>query len=85
MIQAGTRCDDYVGTMLPGISGALAGLHHHLRSLERTATVLSQAPPDDRLADALVHFIQDRRAVQVSAKVIRTANELIGSLLDELA
>ena len=70
---------------IAGLESALFGIRENLKQFERTAERISrQAPGGDRAGD-MVGLITSKAGVQANVKVARTADELIGTLLDILA
>lgn len=63
------------------IQSGLYGLRTHLREFEETATRIVQDPLSDPARD-FVDLQTRRHAVAASAKVVRAADELLGTLLD---
>ena len=69
----------------PPADFSLSGLQSHLQRLNRTAARLASFSPDTELEAGMVQVIIDRRGFQANAAVIRTVDEMVGSLLDVLA
>ncbi len=72
------------------LSHAISGIQHGLGSVRQHATEIASADQlgagdPDSLADPLVGLIQDRLQVSASAKVLKAADDMIGSLLDAKA
>jgi hypothetical protein len=72
------------------ISGsALAGINSGLANLAQDAQVVAQSvsPAGNALSlvNALVDSLDQRLAVEANAKVLATANQTIGSLIDTFA
>lgn len=68
---------------------ALGGIQTNLRGLKQTAQTIAsasgaQAEPTD-LADPLIRALEQQRALEASAKVLRHADEMLGALLAALA
>ena len=63
-----------------GIAGVQTGVY----AASQNAAQISRADqiPTDQLTQALVQLEANKLQVQASAKVIETANDMIGSLLD---
>lgn len=67
---------------------ALAGIHKGLRGLERNAAEVAAAagnPEESVPVKPLVESKIHQRQVEANAKVLETADEMIGSLFDEKA
>jgi hypothetical protein len=81
--------------MLSAVSRALQGLQYHQRDFARHAERISMwgrrspgAPDNDDgvdLAAETVGLLQARRGYEANLPVLRTADEMIGTLLDVLA
>jgi hypothetical protein len=72
------------------ISGsAVAGINSGLASLATDAQLVAQSvsPQQDALAlvNAIVNSLDARLSVEANAKVLSTANQTIGSLIDTFA
>ncbi|MFA5941817.1 MAG: hypothetical protein WC809_20910 [Sinimarinibacterium sp.] len=66
-------------------SSALEGIRSGQRALERDASRVAQAgttQPEQSPDEALLEAKADKAQVEASAKVLETADALIGSLLD---
>ncbi len=85
MTQVATVAD--IGTFLSALESARSGNERGTRGLEADAQAAAHANVDSSnevkdLSDALVNALVDRIQVQVSARVMRTVDETIGTLLD---
>ncbi len=67
------------------LNAGLAGLHANIERLERGAEHVARAGVSDALPDHLVDMLTSQRGVEASARVVKTADEMIGTLLDVLA
>lgn len=66
-------------------SSALEGIRSGLRALDRDASRVAQAGttrPEESPESALLDAKADKTQVQASAKVLETADAMLGSLLD---
>ena len=72
---------------IPG--SAVAGINSGLASLATDAQLVAQSvsPQQDALAlvNAIVNSLDARLSVEANAKVLSTANQTIGSLIDTFA
>ncbi len=68
--------------MTNNIQVGLSGLKANLDSFNRTAARISRNAPGGDLSGDMVQMIQDKRGVQVNAEVVRTADDLVGTMLD---
>lgn len=66
-----------------GIQRGLDGLNRDAAQIASAAQFKNEAPAD--LAQPLTHLILDKLQVAASAKVVKTAGETLGTLLDVLA
>jgi hypothetical protein len=66
------------------IHSALSGLRANLGNFERSASRLAREGIEGDLAGNLVQLQVDKHAVSASVAAVRTADEMIGSLLDVL-
>ena len=77
-----------MNTIHPGYTAlerGLSGLRRHQESLNRTADrIAGTAPLGDTPGD-MVQLMNDARGFQANARTVRTADELVGTLLDILA
>jgi hypothetical protein len=72
------------------LGSALQGIQTGLRNLDRDAAQIASAEQFTNesaadLAKPLVNLTLDRLQVQLSAKVMKTVDQTIGTLLDEFA
>jgi hypothetical protein len=72
------------------LGSALQGIQTGLRNLDRDAAKIASAEQFTNesaadLAEPLVNLTLDRLQVQLSAKVMKTVDQTIGTLLDEFA
>jgi len=71
--------------MLGPIHQAVGGMHAGFDRLDRAAKALARDGAAGDPAGRIVDLQQARRDVQVGVAVVRTADEMIGSLLDVFA
>ena len=71
--------------MIDAIHSALTGIQAHLESFDRTAERIARTAPTGDLAGDLVQLMIDRHGVAAGGAVLRTADEMVGTLLDRLA
>ncbi len=72
------------------VGSALQGIHTGLRNLDRDAAKIASAEQFNNesgtdVAKSLTDIAQDRLQVQVSAKVLKAADETVGTMLDVFA
>ena len=73
------------------ISGiAMGGIANATARFERTAARVARAgtnlaAPDDNLANDMIDQMSERTEVAVNVKVARTADEMVGTILDIVA
>ena len=72
-----------MSTIAP-IQSALYGLRTQLDRFERTAEQIAAEAPSGRLAEQMVDLSISKAGVQANVKVVQTADEMLGSLLDLL-
>ena len=71
----------------PASGQALAGIQRGMQGLERNAAEIASADrmngePVHGVAEPLVEQIQNAAQVEASVKVLKTENDMLGSLLD---
>jgi flagellar hook protein FlgE len=71
--------------MTTAIDAAIGGIQSRLDSLDRTAARIARSAPGDDTPGDLVQLMIDQRGVQANVAVLKTANEMLGALLDVLA
>jgi hypothetical protein len=71
--------------MTGAIDQGLMGIHGGFERLDRAARAIARDGAAGDVADNLVELTQARNEVRTNVAVIRTANEMIGTLIDELA
>jgi hypothetical protein len=71
--------------MVGAIHHGLFGIDRGLDRLDRAAHRIARDGADGDLAGALVDLTRARHEVRANLAAIRTADETIGTLLDELA
>jgi hypothetical protein len=74
----------YNPIMIKGLDSALGGIASRLDSFQRTAARIAQ-PADPTLERDLVQTMADSSGVAANAKVARTADEMVGKLIDIFA
>lgn len=72
------------------LNSGLQGIQTGLKNLDRDAAKLASADQlsnrsDKDIAESLVNLKEDKLQVQLSAKVVKTASETIGTMLDIFA
>jgi len=70
---------------LPAIQSGLSGIQSGLQSLNKNAAKIASADTATSSADLtkpLVGLLQDKQQVQISAKVVETSYDLLGSILN---
>ena len=72
-----------LGNALYGIQKGLTGMDNNAAKIARAGAFNSQNPTD--VAQPLVDMQSNRLQVEVSAKVMKTMDETIGSLIDIVA
>jgi hypothetical protein len=70
--------------MLKGIDAALGGIASRMDSFNRTAARIA-APADPTLERDVVQMIADSHGVAANAKVLRAADDMVGTLIDIVA
>ncbi len=71
--------------MNPVLDVALLGMKEAMDQLVRTAERIARLTEDGDLPRAIVELISLQRKFEANATVARTANEMLGSLLDLFA
>lgn len=71
---------------------ALNGIHRGMQGLQQNAQQISSATTPTKTEDAagdiekpMVEMISNERQVEASAKVVKTQDEMLGTLLDKFA
>ena len=71
------------------LQAALGGIQRASRKLDGAAQQIATAPTrrdePTELADPLVRALEAQRALEASARVVRRADQMLGTLLDTLA
>lgn len=69
---------------IPALQTGIAGINNGLDGLRRNATEIARATTGDGTDTprALVDLRADQRQVEASLKVVKAADEMLGSLLD---
>jgi len=75
---------------ISAIQSGLAGIHTGMDSLRKDAQVIvsqniSNVTDTKDVTDALIDMKASQHQVEASAKVIETQDEILGTLLDEMA
>jgi hypothetical protein len=70
--------------MLKGIDAALGGISSRMDSFNRTAARIA-GPADPTLERDVVQMIADSHGVAANAKVLRAADDMVGTLIDIVA
>lgn len=70
--------------MLKGIDAALGGIASRIDSFNRAAARIA-TPADPTLERDVVQTIADSHGVAANAKVLRAADEMVGTLIDIVA
>jgi len=70
--------------MIKGFDTAVAGINSRLDSFQRAAARIAK-PADPTLERDIVKTIDDASGVAANAKVARTADEMVGTLIDIFA
>jgi len=78
---------------MAGISATqsgLAGIYSGMQSLRENAQVIAsqsttKTPTSKDSTDAMVDTISNQHQVEASAKTVKTHDEMLGTLLDEMA
>ena len=75
---------------ISGFQSGLAGIQNGMNGLRQDAQVIASqgttnSPTDQNITAAIVDLNVSSHQVEASAKVIATQDQMIGSLLDELA
>ena len=71
--------------MVSAISQAAQGLDAGSDRVSQAADRIARNGMDDDLAGNMVNMLEARRHVRANVAVVRTADEMIGTLLDVLA
>jgi len=77
-----------IGPMDSGITGINRGMQSFTQNAKQIASATTPTPEKDAtgaLEKPLVGMISDEKQVAASSKVIKTADEMIGTLLDTMA
>lgn len=79
-----------IGSFVSALESARAGIARGMRGLAADAQTIAHANVDKEsqvsdLSDALVQSIVDRIQVQASARMMRTVDETLGTLIDTKA
>lgn len=68
---------------------ALSGIRNGMAEMDRNAVTIATASRNgdqtDSVEEALVRIKESERTVEANVKVAKTADEMLGTLLDELA
>lgn len=64
---------------------ALTGIRNGLASFESAAEQVSRGPNNPDFVQAVVEMKVAQREVEASVKVLKAVDEMMGSLIDELA
>ncbi len=69
---------------IPALQAGIAGIDNGLDGLHRNATTIARAAPGDSADStrALLDLRADQHQVEASVKVLKAADEMLGSLLD---
>ncbi len=69
---------------IPALQTGIAGINNGLDGLRRNASEIARATSGDGTdsARALVDLRADQRQVEASVRVVKAADEMLGSLLD---
>jgi hypothetical protein len=70
--------------MVKGLDSALGGLASRMDSFQRAAARIAK-PGDPTLERDLVQTVDDSHGVAANAKVVRAADDMLGSLIDIFA
>lgn len=75
---------------ISAMQSGLAGIHTGMNGLRKDAQVIASqniqnGPNTKDLTDALVDLKANQHQVEASAKVIKAQDEILGTLLDEMA
>lgn len=71
--------------MISALSQALAGIDAHTRLAEAAASRVARDGAGGDLAGSLIDLQRAKRGIQANVASVRTADEIIGTLLDVLA
>jgi hypothetical protein len=66
-------------------AAALSGIDARVQSFERAASRIARGGPDENLARDLVETMVARTGVAANVAVLRTADEMVGTLIDVVA
>ena len=77
----------FPSSFLGALESARSAMQHRLRGLASDSQAVAHANVDKDgqvldLANALVNALQDRLLVQLSARVMRTVDETLGTIID---
>ena len=73
---------------IPALNAGIQGINQGLNNLRRDASAVAAAVGSDQnidVASALVNVKLDTLQIEASSKVVETAHDLLGSLLDVTA
>lgn len=75
---------------IPALNAGLQGIHTGMNNLRRDAHEIAQSVHGDadkpaEVADSLVQLKLDQLQVHSSTKVVKTVQDLLGQLVDEMA
>ena len=75
---------------ISGFQSALTGIHRGMNALRQDAHVIASqgatnSPTDQDVTKAIVDLNISSHQVEASSKVIKAQDEMLGTLLDELA
>jgi hypothetical protein len=70
--------------MIKGVDSAVGGIAARLDSFQRAAARIAR-PADPTLERDLVQTIADSHGVAANAKVLRAADDMVGTLIDIIA
>lgn len=70
--------------MVKGMDAAAAGIQARLDSFERAAKRIAQ-PGDPTIVRDMVQTMNDAHGVEANAKVLRAADDMVGTLIDIFA
>jgi hypothetical protein len=71
--------------MVKGLDSAVAGIDSRLASFERAAKRIAQPGGDATLVRDIVQTMDDSHGVEANAKVVRAADDMLGTLIDIFA
>ncbi len=75
---------------ISGFPNVLAGIHKGINTLQQDAQIIASSGASNSVADkdvteAIVDLKKSSHQVETSAKVISAQNEMLGTLVDEMA